>query len=172
MAPSLIGYFARHTRDVNTALELMAVTIARAFEARQEFNGSSDEQAAAWLWKIARRELARFHESRSVERSALARLGWELPDATERDIREVEQMIAAEDVGRQLQAALDTLPADQREVIELRYVEDLSDPDVHQQAGDLRAVAGSVEGADFDAADPHGGDRLFCRPVQLQGVRA
>jgi RNA polymerase sigma factor (sigma-70 family) len=133
MAPSLIGYFARQSRDAHTALELMAVTIARAFEARQDFHGSSDEQAAAWLWTIARRELARFEESRSVERSALQRLGWQLPVPTDQDIREVERMIATADVRRQIEEALDTLPADQREVIELRYVEDLSDQEIAEK---------------------------------------
>ena len=75
LSPQVLRFFAARTGDPHRAVDLTAETFARAFEHRRDFRGASDEQAAAWLWKIARNELAGHRRSRAVEarRRAAAR---------------------------------------------------------------------------------------------------
>ena len=133
MSPSVLRFFARQTHDSQAAFDLVAETFSKAFEKRRDFRGTNDKQAAAWLWSIARHELARFHRSRSVEMSALRRLGLERPAPSDEELREVERLIAREDIRRQISLALDTLSADQREVIMLRFIDDLSDQEIAER---------------------------------------
>jgi RNA polymerase sigma-70 factor (ECF subfamily) len=133
MSPSVLRFFASHTRDSQAAFDLMAETFSKAFEKRRDFRGTSDEQAAAWLWSIARHELARFRRSRSVELSALQRLGLERPAPSDEELRQVERLIATEDIRRHLRVALDTLSPDQQEVIRLRFIDQLSDREIAER---------------------------------------
>ncbi len=135
MAPSVLRFFARRTRDSERAFDLTAETFAKAFEKRRDFRGSSDEEAAAWLWSIARNELARYHRTRTVELAALQRLGLERPAPTDEELRQVEELTAAEDVREHVELALALLPADQREAIRLRFVDELSYPEIAQVLG-------------------------------------
>lgn len=135
MAPSVLRFFARRTRDSERAFDLTAETFAKAFEKRHDFRGSSDEEAAAWLWSIARNELARYHRTRTVELAALRRVGLERPDPTGEELRQVEELTAADDVRDHVQLALGVLPADQREVIRLRFVDELSYLEIAQALG-------------------------------------
>jgi RNA polymerase sigma-70 factor (ECF subfamily) len=129
----VLRFFARQTRDGQTAFDLMAETFSKAFEKRADFRGTSDEQAAAWLWSIARHELARYRRSRSVEMSALRRLGFERPAPSDDELRQVERLIAIEDIRRHIRGALDTLSADQREVLELRFIDELSNREIAER---------------------------------------
>jgi RNA polymerase sigma-70 factor, ECF subfamily len=126
MAPAVLHFFAKRTRDSERAFDLTAETFAKAFEKRRDFRGHSDEQAAAWLWSIARNELARFSRTRKVELAALARLGLERPDPTDEELRAIEELTAVEDIREHVEDALAVLPLDQREVIRLRVVDELS----------------------------------------------
>lgn len=135
MAPAVMRFFARRTRDGERAFDLTAETFAKAFEKRQDFRGSSDEQAAAWVWSIARNELARYHRSRTVELAALRRLGLERPELSDEELRQIEELTAAEDVREHVDLALAVLPADQREAIRLRFVDELSYPEIATALG-------------------------------------
>jgi len=132
MAPAVLRFFAMRTRDSERAFDLTAETFAKAFEKRQDFRGTSDEEAAAWLWSIARNELARYHRTRTVELAALQRLGLERPAPSDGELRKVEELTAAEDVRDHLGLALAVLPSDQREVIRLRFVDELSYAEIAQ----------------------------------------
>jgi RNA polymerase sigma-70 factor (ECF subfamily) len=133
MSPSVLRFFARQTRDGQVAFDLVAETFSKAFEKRADFRGTSDEQAAAWLWSIARHELARFRRSRSVELSALQRLGLEQPAPSDDELRQVERLIAIEDIRHRVRVALDTLSPDQQEVIKLRFVDELSNEEIAER---------------------------------------
>jgi len=130
MAPSVLRFFARQTHDGQAAFDLMSETFSKAFEKRRDFRGASDEQAAAWLWRIARNELTRFRRSRSIELSALQRLGLERPTPSDEELRRVEWLNAREDIRRHIRIALDTLSPDQQEVIRLRFIDELSDREI------------------------------------------
>jgi RNA polymerase sigma-70 factor (ECF subfamily) len=133
MSPGVLRFFTRQTHDGQAAFDLLAETFCKAFEKRQDFRGTNDKQAAAWLWTIARNELARFHRSRSVEMSALQRLGLERPAPTDEELREVERLIAHEDIRRRITVALDSLSPDQQEVIKLRFIDELSDQEIAER---------------------------------------
>ena len=135
MAPSVLRYFARRTRERERAFDLTAETFAKAFEKREHFRGHSDVEAAAWLWAIARNELARYHRTRVVELTALRRLGLERPAPSESELHDVEELAAAEEAREQVALALAALPAAHREVIRLRFLDELSYPEIAHTLG-------------------------------------
>lgn len=135
MAPAVLRFFARRVRDSERAFDLTAETFAKAFEKRRDFRGSTDDEAAAWLWSIARDELARYHRTRNVEFAAIHRLGLERPAPSDEELRRVDELTVAEDVREHVELALAGLPPDQREVIRLRLVDDLGYPEIADVLG-------------------------------------
>lgn len=135
LSPQVLRFFASRTDDPHRAVDLTAETFAKAFENRQHFRGASDEQAAAWLWRIARNELAGHRRSRAVELAAVQRLGLERHALIDEELVEVERLIAVEELREQIQQALEMLPCDQREVVRLRFVDELSYDEMAQKLG-------------------------------------
>ena len=104
--------------DPQLAFDLTAETFVKAFEKRFAFRGSSEEQAAAWLFAIARNELAMYSRSNKAARAALERVGIAPHALADDDLRKVEELGATEEAREQVRAALDDLPPDQREVVD------------------------------------------------------
>lgn len=50
----LLVFFARRTADPEVALDVWAETFAQVVAGRQRYRGKSDDEAAAWLYAIAR----------------------------------------------------------------------------------------------------------------------
>jgi RNA polymerase sigma-70 factor (ECF subfamily) len=135
MGRPVFRFFATRTEDPQRAVDLTAETFAQAFAHRREFRGASDEQAAAWLWKIAHNELKQHWRSRSSELATVERLRLEHPGLSEEELVEGERSIAAEELREQIQRALELLPNDQREVIRLRFIDELSYDEIAQKLG-------------------------------------
>ena len=57
-AHGLLRFFARRTMDPEAAMDLVAETFAAAFVARATFRGTGEDEAAGWLFGIARNQLA------------------------------------------------------------------------------------------------------------------
>jgi RNA polymerase sigma factor (sigma-70 family) len=133
-AEEVLAYFARRTLDAQIAADLTAETFAEAFSSRHGFDPRRGE-AGAWLFGIARHRLARYIHSRSVERSARDRLGIPQRALDDDDLERVEALIDFADVGRRIQAALDTLNADQREAVVLRVINELSYRQIAERLG-------------------------------------
>jgi RNA polymerase sigma-70 factor (ECF subfamily) len=112
-----------------------AETFAKAFDMRGDYRGSSDQQAVAWLWAIARSELARFKRSHTIERAALNRLGLERAAPSDKELREVERLTELEELQDHLEQALALLSPDQRVVIHLRFIDHLSYPEIAKRLG-------------------------------------
>ena len=130
-APTVLGYLARHTQDPQVAFDITAEVFARAYEKREDCQGTTTEQAGAWLWKIVRNELSRYQHKRSVEFAALKRLGHERPMPSDHELREVERLLALEGIVRDhIPRALDHLSAEHQEVLQLRYFEELSNEEI------------------------------------------
>jgi RNA polymerase sigma factor (sigma-70 family) len=142
-AENVLRYFWRETRNEQVALDLTAETFAVAFEKRRDFRGASDEQASAWLWKIAHSQLSHFVRDRKVELAALRRVGFERPIATDDETLEIELLAARQDVNSHLTAAIRKLPAEQQEVIHLRFSRELTYPQIAQELGVTDDVARS-----------------------------
>jgi RNA polymerase sigma-70 factor (ECF subfamily) len=134
LSPQVLRFFATRTGDSHRALDLTAETFAKAFEHRRDFRGASDEQAAAWLWRIARNELARYRRSKTVELAAVQRLALERTFSDE-EVLQVERLIASEELSQQIQHAVEVLPGDQQEVIRLRFVDELSYEEMAERLG-------------------------------------
>jgi RNA polymerase sigma factor (sigma-70 family) len=141
LAPSVLAYFMRHTENGDVAYDLMATTFVCAFEARSDFQGTKDAEAAAWLWSIARHELMKYQRSRSVELAALARLGLERPRPSEQELSDLDRLLALERTVRDLlPVAMVRLSPDQQQVIRLRFYEDLTNDEIAERLAISRDV--------------------------------
>jgi RNA polymerase sigma factor (sigma-70 family) len=131
----MLRFFVRETRDGQLALDLTAETFAKAFEKRHSFRGASDRQAAAWLWSIARSELAMARRTRTVELFALRRLALERQDPSDHEILEIERMGLEDAIHDHLRDALEKLPPEQQAAIRMRFIDELSYPEIAEHLG-------------------------------------
>jgi RNA polymerase sigma-70 factor (ECF subfamily) len=131
LAPKIFKFMARATDDVEVAYDLVGDTFERAFASRRSFRGAADEQGRAWVWKIARRELARHWETRSADQGKIAKLRLERPEPSDQEIHEIEQMLAMEKTVREhVPAALHRLSEEQQQVLTLRFFEGLGTEEI------------------------------------------
>lgn len=72
-------------------MDLAAETFARAFVSRRRFRGTTEAEAEAWLYTIARRQLANYLRRGRAERRAIGKLGLEVPRLTDEDLERVDQ---------------------------------------------------------------------------------
>ena len=132
---SLLRWFVRRTADTQVALDLWAETFAQSVAGWRRFRGATDDEAAAWLYTIARRQLARYHRRGSAERRAMRKLGLERPDLDDALIAEIERHADLDVLRRDVAVALATLSASVREAVELRVVQELDYPSVAELLG-------------------------------------
>jgi RNA polymerase sigma-70 factor (ECF subfamily) len=140
MSPSVQRFFARRTWDGQLSLELTAETFAKAFEKRHDFRGHDDIQAASWLWTIARNELKAHWRARSARLNATVRASAEHAHSADDEILRVEELEVANAARGALEDALRSLPGDQRRVIEMRVLQELSYEEIAKRIG----VSGQV----------------------------
>ena len=112
------------TPDLATAADLTAETFAQALVGLKRFRGTSDEQAIAWLFGIARNLVRRFYRRGRAELQMCHRLGIEL-DHDEDDLARLEAQIDAHAAAPGLSQALATLPDAQRQALQLRVIDEL-----------------------------------------------
>src|SRR3954469_7527170 len=99
---ALLVFLVRRTADTEVALDLWAETFAQAVACRRRYRGRTEAEAAAWLYTIAKRQVALYYRRGKAERKALGRLGLERPPATDELIREIEARAGLEAVRREL----------------------------------------------------------------------
>ena len=127
---SILIFLARRTYDPETALDLTAETFARAYEGRRRFRGTTEEDAAAWLFGIARHVLARYLRRGSAERRALTRLGVEVPSLEPDDLVRIVELAGLDELRGAVARELGALSVQHREALRLRVVEELPYDDV------------------------------------------
>ena len=66
-AEALLAFLVRRTWDAEAAVDILAESFAAAFEARQQFRGDDEEGAGAWLYSIARHQLADYFRRQRVQ---------------------------------------------------------------------------------------------------------
>jgi RNA polymerase sigma-70 factor (ECF subfamily) len=120
---ALLGYFVRRTRDPELAADLCAETFAAALAGAHRFRPERGP-AVAWLYGIARRLLAHARRRGAVEDRARRRLGMNPLALTDEALERIDALAAAEASATALHAALDALPADQREALEARVIDE------------------------------------------------
>ena len=155
----LLIFFARRTYDAEIAFDLVAETFAQALLSRRKFHGTSQEDAAAWIYGIARHQLAEYFRKGKVEARALRRLSVSVPCASVEELDRVEELADLQALRATTAAALRQLATDQQQALELRIVQELPYQEVAERLGvtestararvsrGLRALAQHLEGA-------------------------
>jgi RNA polymerase sigma-70 factor (ECF subfamily) len=156
-ARTVLVFIARRTLDPEVALDLTAETFAQAFRGRRRFRGTTEMEERAYLFTIAKRQIARYHRRGVVERRALEAMGAELPVAHEDDLREIEEAAGLDGLRSALGDELARLSAEQRAALQLRVVEERPYDEVAERLGvseqtararvsrGLRALAAALE---------------------------
>ena len=134
-AEAMLTYFVRRTYAPEVAVDLVAETFATAFEDRDQFRGADGHAAAAWLFAIARHRLADYFRRGQVERRMVARLGVERRPLTDAEYDRIEELAASEELRRVVADELAALPADQRDALRLRIVEERPYPELARSLG-------------------------------------
>lgn len=122
----MLSFFARRTYDPETAVDLVAETFADAIADRHQFRGETPEQAAGWLFGIARHQLSAWYRRGEVERKAMDRLAIERRDLTEDEHDRIVELSELEQRRERVREHLGQLPAKIREPIAMRVVEERS----------------------------------------------
>jgi len=158
-ARGLVAYFARRTFDPQVASELMAETFASAVADRRAFRGADDEAAAGWLYGIARHQLSNWYRRAAVERRMLGKLGLEPPVLSDLEYERVEELAGLDELRARVASLLAELPAEARDALRLRVLDERPYPEVAAALGiaepaararvsrALRGLAAELEGA-------------------------
>jgi RNA polymerase sigma factor (sigma-70 family) len=131
----MLAFFARRTFDVEVARDLTAETFAVAFEHRRRYRGSSDGEAAAWLFAIARHQLSRYARTGKVCRKAVERLGIRIPEVSEDDHERIVELAGLAELRDRVAVAFSDLSGDQRDALRLRVIDELAYAEVAARLG-------------------------------------
>jgi RNA polymerase sigma-70 factor (ECF subfamily) len=128
-------FFTRRTFDVEAARDLTAETFAQAFESRRRFKGSSDAEAIAWLYGIARHQLSHYTRAGVARQKAVKRLGIALQPISTDDHDRIVELAGLADMRQRIQAAFAELTPDQRDALHLRVIDDRPYPEIARRLG-------------------------------------
>jgi RNA polymerase sigma factor (sigma-70 family) len=131
----MLRFFMRRTFDPEVAVDLVADTFVAAIAARVSFRGESDEDAARWLYGIARHRLADFQRHGAVERRALERAGFQRRALSDPEYERIEELAGLSELRDNVAAGLDGLGREQREALVLRVVQERSYEEVATALG-------------------------------------
>ncbi len=123
-AEAILAFLVRRTWDPEVAVDILAETFAIALVGNHRFRGRGDEAARAWLYGIARHELADHFRRDGAQRRAFARLGIERRPLTDVEYERIEELAGSSELRDRVAEGLDALPVDQREAVRLRVVEE------------------------------------------------
>jgi len=138
---AVLAFHQRRTGCPDTAADLTAETFAAAFTSRHRFRDTG-APARAWLFTIARRQIARYVRSERVATRARRRLG--LPPTVtldDADRERIERLVDFAPLQPVLQEALAALPDGQAEAVALRIGQDLGYGEVAQRLGCTEGAA-------------------------------
>jgi RNA polymerase sigma factor (sigma-70 family) len=118
----ILAWLQRRTKDPEVAVDLSGEVFASALGAADRFIGAGSGSAAAWLFTIARNTLLTSIRRGRVEEAARRRLEtWEPVQLHEVDL---DAIAALDTEGPALMAALEALPARQRDAVRARVLEE------------------------------------------------
>ncbi|WP_037408778.1 RNA polymerase sigma factor [Candidatus Solirubrobacter pratensis] len=118
---TLLGFFARRTRNADLAADLTAETFAAALSARRRYRPEAGA-AIAWLFGIAMKKLADAQRRGYAEQRARRRLRMERIELTDADIARIDALGESTNAG----ALLEALRPDQREAIRAHVLDERS----------------------------------------------
>ncbi len=123
-AREILAFLARRTSDPEAAIEILAETFATAFEDRGRFRGRNEASKRAWLYAIARHQLADHYRSEHAEDRAITRLGVQRRELTENEYERIEELAGTEQLRDLVADQVKQLPDDQQEAVRLRLVDE------------------------------------------------
>jgi RNA polymerase sigma-70 factor (ECF subfamily) len=131
----VLRFFVRRVLDPEHAFDLMAETFATVFAQLQSFRGETEDQGRAWMWTIARTQLAQWRRAGEVERRNLERLALPVPSLGAAEYERVEELADLERFKPILDRALAELPETQRFVLHEHFVNGRGYDDIARQDG-------------------------------------
>lgn len=131
----LLIFFARRTIDAETATDLVAETFAAAFRDRRQFRGRTADEAAGWLYGIARNQLASYYRRGSVEREAMKRVAVERRDLSAEERERIEELAGIAALRDRVREQLLHLDAPDQEILRLRVVEERDYAEIAESLG-------------------------------------
>jgi RNA polymerase sigma-70 factor (ECF subfamily) len=120
--PLVLRWSVRAIGDRELAADLTAEVFAAALLASRRYRPEAGP-VAAWLVGIANNKLRESRRKRRVEDSARRRLGLEPVALTDTDLERVDELVG---MNERLDALLAELPAQQREAVVARVIEERS----------------------------------------------
>jgi RNA polymerase sigma factor (sigma-70 family) len=134
-AERVLVFLSRRCLDPALALDRMAETFAQAYASRGNYRGRSDDDAAAWVFGIARHQLAGYFRRGRAERRAIAKLGIEVPTLDAEDQERIEELADLAALRAEVAQQFETLPSNQRQALRLRVVDEVPYPEVARLLG-------------------------------------
>jgi RNA polymerase sigma-70 factor (ECF subfamily) len=133
-AEPLLAFCYRRTFDAEVALELVAETFAIAYAKRERYRDRG-RAVGAWLYGIARNEVAQYQRRQRVELKAVRRFALQMPALDEESTERIEELVDAERWRATLASALALLSTSERRAVQLRVIDQLDYPIVAAQLG-------------------------------------
>lgn len=121
----LLRFLTRRVGDVETGLDLTAESFAQAFLSRRRFRGSTEQEAAAWLFTIGRRQLVRYRKKGEASKRAMERLKLERPLLDKDQTSAIVDLAGLPDLCTELADGLNALSTEHRDAVLLRVIDDL-----------------------------------------------
>src|SRR3954471_17075493 len=135
----LLTYSFRRTRDAELAADLTAETFAAALHGAHRHRADKGP-GAAWLYGIARRQLAYAAHKGAAEARARRKLGMAPLTVTDEAIERVEALATADATAALLYAGLAALPQEQREAVLARVLDERDYADIATTAHTSESV--------------------------------
>jgi RNA polymerase sigma factor (sigma-70 family) len=124
---AVIGYFMRRTSDPELAADLTAEVFAAALGAAHRYRPQTPT-AAGWVFAIAHNTLATSLRRGRVEAHARRRMG--ISEAIAFDSGELERVESAAGADGWVTELMERLPAEQRQAVRARILEERAYPDI------------------------------------------
>jgi len=136
---AILAFFRVRTGDPELAADLMAETFAAALLAAPRFKRRR-EPAVAWLFTIGRRKLIDSWRRGKVEDAARRKLGLEPIELDDGGLARVDSLVDEERDPLPLLELMNRLPADQREALRMRVLDEREYVDIARELECSEAV--------------------------------
>lgn len=131
---AVLAFCLRRVADAETAADITAEVFAAAYVQRSRYRDTG-APFAAWLFGIARNQIASFARRERVSEKYRRKLGVEPAALGLGDIERIETLVDLEPVRAAVREAMSELPGNQADAVHLRVVDDLPYSEVAARLG-------------------------------------